>query len=88
MIFYGNEKELADLKEYTDNSVEAVLINAFNAGYKSYNRLVEEQYNQANAAVEQGIIASVPANNAFIGLLQKYIRMEEAKNSAKEEENK
>lgn len=72
MRFNGTEQDLINLKAVHDNILEAILINAFNAGYDACNTAVTNYYKQAEAAVEQGLIDQVPAGQNFIiALLQK-----------------
>ncbi len=78
MRFLGSQPELEALIDSAQNQYEAILMDAFNAGYKYYQTMMSEMYAQADAAVEQKIINDIPAGqNPFITLLQKANKMKD-----------
>jgi len=78
MIFLGNEEDLAHLQTMDKNFIEGILIDAFNAGYTACNKVVNDMYNAAEAAVEQELVDEVPAGQNFIiELLKKANKMKE-----------
>lgn len=78
MRFFGSQPELEALIDSAQNQYEAVLMDAFNAGYKYCQTMMSEMYTQADAAVEQKIINDIPAGqNPFITLLQKANKMKD-----------
>lgn len=73
MRFYGEDKDLVNLKESQENIIDTLLINAFNAGFRACNDIVASQHEQAQAAIKQKIDpGNLPQSNIFIALLTEY----------------
>jgi hypothetical protein len=76
MRFLGMENELQDLMANEENSIKALMMDTFNAGYMSCSNQVMEMYRQAESAVDQDLVSLVPSGqNLFIQLLQKAYNM-------------
>lgn len=78
MRLLSKEQDYVDILDSIRNQSEAMVMDIFNAGYSACIRDYTEFYNQANAAIEQGLINEVPAGqNPFIVLLQKANKMKD-----------
>ena len=67
MTFYGAAEDLKELCEEKQNSIECILIDAFNRGWRANEKIISDMYKQADSAIEQKIIT--PNININIGFL-------------------
>ena len=78
MRFLGSDVELEALVSQFDNSFNAILMDAYNAGFSACNRNIDEMYRRAKSAIVQHIdLESVKEQNPFIDLLLFYIKNNE-----------
>lgn len=80
MRFLGAQTNLTLLKESQENLVDSLLMNAFNAGYESYNAEISELYKQAEAAINQKVPLDVVENNPFVDLINLYVSVNKTTN--------
>lgn len=78
MRFLGTEADLKTLKDSQENVIETLLMNAYNEGFDNCNKSVTELYNQAVAAINQGLVGSVGEGNPFLNIVKVYVDAQKA----------
>lgn len=74
MRFLGEQEQFNRLKASQENSIDAILMNAFNAGFDTYDSIINQYHEQALAAINQGIDPhNLPNQNPFIDVLVRYL---------------
>lgn len=78
MRFLGSDVELDALVSRFENSFDAIIMDAYNAGFSSCNRNIDEMYRRAKSAIVQHIdLEAVKEQNPFIDLLLLYVKSNE-----------
>ena len=74
MRFLGEQDQFSRLKASQENSIDAILMNSFNAGFDAYDSIITQYHEQALSAINQGIDPhNLPNQNPFIDVLVRYL---------------
>ena len=74
MRFLGEQEQFNRLKISQENSVDSILMNAFNAGFDAYDSIINQYHEQALSAINKGIDPhDLPNQNPFINVLVRYL---------------
>lgn len=74
MRFLGEQDQFSRLKASQENSIDAILMNSFNAGFDAYDSIINQYHEQALSAINQDIDPrNLPNQNPFIDVLVRYL---------------
>lgn len=85
MRFLGDPEQFSKLKVSQENSIDSILMNAFNAGFDAYDSIINQYHEQALSAINQRIDPrNLPNQNPFIDVLVRYVNSINESSSVKD----